>query len=351
MHRQHLWGPPAPSIDAVIRDFGAMQAQEFLPAKWSIAQRMSGVTDHDVHAAFTAGTLLRTHILRPTWHFVHADDIRWLLMASAPRVHATNTYYYRETGVDEKIVARSRLVFERVLSDGQQRTRQELAVALAAAGMPVTGVSLAHVIMHAELDGVLISGPMKGKQHTYMLLDVRVPGTSSLSRDEAVVKLIRRYFASHGPATDRDFSRWASFTLAETRRGLEMLGSEVVAEEVGDRIYWSVPSDRDDVIREKSAPPSTVIDLLQDYDEYVVGYFDSRDVMMRPDGPTAALVARRRPLLHDGRLIGFWKHTLIATGVEIETFIHRALTKPESDAMQIAADRFGAFLGVKAVWK
>jgi hypothetical protein len=341
MHTQHLWGRPMASIDHVIRHFGAIQAQEFLPAKWSIAQRLTGVTDRDVHAAFADGRLLRTHILRPTWHFVHAADIRWMLLASAPRVHAANAYYYRRTGVDEQVAKRSRSVFEQALGDGGHLTRTELAGRLEAAGMPVKGVALAYVIMRAELDGVLVSGPEKD---SYALLDLRAPGAPAVDRDAAIAELVRRYFTGRGPATVKDFCTWATFTVTEARRGLDLLGAELVAEELDGRTYWSAPAAG--AVR----PSSPAVTLLQDYDEYVVGYFDSRDVIMHPDGPAAALAARLRALLVDGRVVGHWKHAVKDGRAEVTAVMSRPFTKPEAIAMDRAVEQFGAFLGLPISW-
>ena len=341
MSGQLLWGPPAASITDVLRHFGAVQAQEFLPAKWSLAQRVEGATDADVHAAFADGTVLRTHILRPTWHFVHADDIRWMLLASAPRVHAANASQYRQIGVADEVVLRSQAVFEDVLADGVPRKRTELARALAAAGLSVSGTPLAYVIMRAELDGVLISGAEKD---SYTLLDLRVPGAATIDRDAAVVSLVQRYFAGHGPATLKDFATWASFTITETRQALDALGDTVVSEEIDGRTYWSVPGSGNTPAR----PASPDITLLQDYDEYIVGYFDSRGVNMHPDGPDAALGPRVRALLLDGQVIGHWKHAIRNGRAEVTTLMSRAFTKPEAASLHRAVQRFGEFLGVPA---
>ena len=350
MRSQHLWGPPLASVDEVVRGFGAMQAQEFVPAKWSIAQRAADVTEAAVDDAFAAGRLLRTHVLRPTWHFVHAEDIGWILCASAPRVHAANAYYYRQTGVDDDVARRSRAVFERVLGAGAQLTRKELAAELAGAGLPQTGVPLAYVIIRAELDGVLISGAMRGKQHTYALLDVRVPGRAMPDREEALAELTRRYYAGHGPATVRDYCTWASLTAAEARRGIDIVGGDMVSETIGDRAYWSLSADARSTAGLRP-PGGPVIDLLQDYDEYVIGYFESRDVILAPGGPTDTLRARLRPVMLDGRLVGYWRHRLTASAVEIETVDVPALTGAREAAMRAAADRFGAFLGRSAQWR
>jgi hypothetical protein len=336
MHRQHLWGRPFTSIDEAMRAFGAMQAQEFQPAMWGIGARVAGVVEVDVRSAYAAGTLLRTHILRPTWHFVHAADIRWMLLATAARVHAVNGYYYRSTGVDEQVAARARTVFEHALGDGQHLTRKELAVDLAAAGLPSAGVPLSYVVTRGELDGVLVSGAMRGKQHTYALLDLRAPGPPMTDRDEALAELARRFFGSRGPATAKDFATWASLTLTEARRSVEMLGTEVDTDRIDGRVMHVVGAEPQ--IRSRSP----VVDLLQNYDEAVVGYYDSRDAMMRPDGPQTALVPQGRPMLLDGRLAGFWRHSLDGEIADVMAMPSLAI---DEAALAKAVQRFGRFVG------
>src|SRR5262245_9463329 len=66
----------------------AVQAQDFSAAKWALGLRLQGATEKEVEQSFTNGEILRTHLLRPTWHFVTLADIRWLLRLTAPRVHA-----------------------------------------------------------------------------------------------------------------------------------------------------------------------------------------------------------------------------------------------------------------------
>ncbi|HEY1486000.1 MAG TPA: winged helix DNA-binding domain-containing protein [Micromonosporaceae bacterium] len=346
MYGQHLWGSPLDSVDEVIRAFGAIQAQEFLPAEWSIAARLSDADETDVRAAYRSGSLLRTHILRPTWHFVHSADIRWMLLATARRVHAVNGYYYRATGVDEQVGARARAVFETALGDGQHLTRRELAELLAAAGLPSSGNGLAYVVIRAELDGVLVSGAMRGKQHTYALLDLRSPGPAATDRDEALAELARRYFSARGPATIKDYCVWASLTVADAKRGIDILGDELQVEDVEGRTYRSVAGTVPGRRRRKP-----VIDLLQDYDEYVVGYSQSRDLILRPDGPQSALGARIRPMLLDGYLFGHWKHAVTKGGdVVVEARPSRPFTAAESAAMDAAVARFGRFLRAATAW-
>ena len=175
-------------------------------------------------AAFDAGRILRTHLLRPTWHFVLPEDIRWLLTATAPRVKARDARRYAQLGLDASTQRRSAKALAAALRGGNQLTRAEAAAVLTAAGIGVDGQRLPYLLMHAELDALICSGPRRGKQHTYVLLEERAPDARDLPRDEALAELARRYFRSHGPATAKDFAGWATLTLAEARAAIEAAG-------------------------------------------------------------------------------------------------------------------------------
>ena len=217
----------------VVAWLGAAQAQDYPSAKWAIGMRANGITDADVERAFNEGTVLRTHFLRPTWHFVTPADIRWMLTLSGPRVHAVNASYYRKFGLDSATLARSRATLERALQSGTHLTRSELASALRRAGIAADGPRLAYLVMHAELDQVICSGARRGKQFTYALLDQRVQGVATVARDEALAELTRRYFSSRGPATLRDYVWWSGLTVRDARAGIEMAGSRNRARSAG----------------------------------------------------------------------------------------------------------------------
>jgi hypothetical protein len=184
----------------VVRWLGAVQAQDFGAAKWALGLRMRNATDAGIEAAFNEGQILRTHLLRPTWHFVAAEDIRWLLQLTAPRVNLRCGPNYRKYELDNAAFKRTNKVIARALQDGKHLTRAALKDALHRSGI-VAGdtVRLAHILIRAELDAVVCSGPRVGKQFTYALLEERAPIAKTLSREEALAKLSQRYFTSHGP--------------------------------------------------------------------------------------------------------------------------------------------------------
>jgi hypothetical protein len=344
LHNQRLWGPPCADVEDVAGRMAAMQAQELAYAKWSVAQRAGKVLS-TVDRALAEGTLLRIHVLRPTWHFVRAEDIRWILTLSAPRVHALNAYYYRQLELDAALFRKSRKLLVKALRGGSHLERKDLAVALAEAGIVASGPRLAYILMDAELEALICSGAVRGKQQTYALVDERAPRARALTRDEALSQLTRRYFESRGPATLKDYVQWASLTVAEAKRGLESVRSTLEHEVVDDRTYWfaDVPARR--------APASPRIDLVQIYDEYVMSYGESRDVLapaQPPTGQAAGPAAYLHGILLDGQVIGRWRHAIEKGAVAIETQLYRKLRRPERDALDDAVARYGKFMGAAA---
>ena len=345
MRNQRLWGPPFDSPQDVVGWLGAMQSQEFAVATWSVGQRAKGVDAAVMRRAFDDGVIVRSHFLRPTWHFALAEDIRWLLTATAPRVQALNAYYNRQHGIDEALAARTNAVIERALA-GTQLTRAELAAELGRAGVAASGPPLAYIIMRAELDGIAVSGAMRGKQHTYALLDERAPHAIRMGRDEALAELARRFFLSRGPATMRDLGRWASLTAAECRIGLEAVTPELNHELLDGRTYWFGSSSEGSTV-----PSRPRVDLVQGYDEIIMSYGESRDILV-PDLPRP-LYRERRLFLHaillDGRVIGHWRHDPPGDSVAVETILLRPLDATETVALDAAVERYGRFLRVPAL--
>src|SRR5579872_4054415 len=178
-------GPATPAD--VVKILGAVQSQDYAGAKWALAQRVPGVTDATVDAAIDAGAILRTHVLRPTWHFVAPADVRWMLALTGARVKAKMAGPNERLDIGRALVRRSNAVFEKALSGGRSLTRAELAAELRRARLGVVaGQRLAHLVMVAELDGVVVSGPRRGKQFTYALLEERAPAVAPISTEEAL---------------------------------------------------------------------------------------------------------------------------------------------------------------------
>ena len=233
LYNQHLWGARCDSPEHVVSWLGAMQSQEFAYAKWSVAQRTNGAIDAAMDQALADGTILRTHVVRPTWHFVLPADIRWLLALTAPRVNALSAYYFRQLGLDDAVFRKTNALFSKVLRGGRQLTRTELATMVQRSGIAASGQRLGYILMRAELDAIICSGARRGKRQTYALFDERAPRAKRMRRDDALAELTRRYFVSRGPATLKDYVVWSSLTGAEGRIGLEMVRSRLEHDVIG----------------------------------------------------------------------------------------------------------------------
>ena len=342
LRAQRLSGDPFATPAEAVAWSGAVQAQEYGEALWSVGMRVRDVTAADVEAACDRGAILRTHVMRPTWHFVVAADLRWLLRLTGPRVQAKSAGRRRELGLDDATLSRCHGVLAAVLADGEPRTRRELGIALEAAGIDGTGQRLPHALADAELAGVIASGPRRGKQHTYLLLDGRVPAAPERSRDEDVAELARRYFTSHGPATLRDFAWWSGLTMGDGRAGVAALGRELVGEEDSDGTLW-ISAAAPAPARGSARRPTAF--MLGTFDELTVAHRDLRNV--RADG-SATNDLLSRPIVFDGVTAGGWTRRLARGEVAIEVVLQSPLDARQDAALRTAADRFGAFLGLTA---
>lgn len=322
----------------VVRWFGAVQAQEFHAAKWALALRMRETTNAEVEDAFNRGEILRTHLLRPTWHFVTPEDIRWLLQLTGPRVNVRCSSVYRQYELDEAVLKRSNRALANALKGGKQLTRSELRVVLKRAGITADDtVRFAYILLRAELDGIVCSGPRRDNQFTYALLEERVPASNDLSGDEALAELTRRYFASHGPATLADFVWWSGLTTNDARRGIALLNHDVERMVIAETVYWTLAS---------AAKPSRTIDahLLPAYDEYNVAY-KNRQVVFDQDSVSRITTwgALGPCVIIDGRIVGIWKSTGNESALTITVTPSRDLRKQEKVAVAKAVERYAAF--------
>ena len=339
LRNQRLSGGRFARPEDVVRWLGAVQAQDYPGAKWALGLRMQRARDADIEAAFSDGRILRTHVMRPTWHFVAPDDIRWMLALTAPRVSGAMAPYNRRLELDATVFRRSQRAMVRALRGGRQLTRQELKVVLQRAGIHADGVQrLAHIVMQAELDAVICSGARRGKQFTYALLDERVPTSRPRPRDEAVAELARRYFTSHGPAQIHDFAWWSGLSVADARAGLATIESELARETIDGRTYWFSSSGR------TPTAPRTAY-LLPLFDEYLIAYKDRRAALdtsrwtrNAPRDPFSA------PIVVDGQVVGGWKRIQTGDRVTISLTPFTPLGKPDVAAITDAARAYTRFV-------
>ena len=340
---QRLAGGPFASAIEAVHALGAVQSQDYPGAKWAVGQRVSRTNDADLDRLFDDGTILRTHVMRPTWHFVLPQDIRWLIDLTGPRVRAGMAGRHRALEMDSDQIARASDAFASALVGGHQLTRVELGEVLRGAGIAPDGQRLPHFLNNAELDGLVTSGPRRGKEFTYALLEERAPHAQTLDREHAVVELTRRYFSSHGPAQVSDFTWWSGLTAADARAGIAGSDGALAYEKTDGKTYYF-----DAAVGQGCGGSGPRAHLLPNFDEYTVGYRD-RSAAVHPDRPFDPGLFSFGSILSnvvliDGRVRGSWRRVTTAGSVRVEVRLLEALRPSERDALDAAVEAFGRFL-------
>lgn len=339
---QRLASGPLPTATEAVRLLTCVQSQERDHALFSLGLRTRRTTYAAVRAELDQGTFVRTHILRPTWHFVAAEDLRWILALTSVRVLSSMAARHRQLGLDEPGRLDDGLSLLAELLQGKHfHTRPEVGEAFAERHSPIrAGEPLGHLLMVAELQGLICSGPTKGVHHAYALVDEVVEPTPSLDPDDAHRELVQRFFRGHGPASVKDFTRWSSLTVAGTRASLADLSDVLEQVDVEGTPHWFDPTN---VPRRSAAAPAAY--LFPVYDEAVLSYpsVNFPLALDHPDGehpdPFWA-----RVVLHQEN-VGLWKRTVTGDAVEVEVRLAPSVDDAGRAAVSEAAQRLANFLG------
>ena len=306
-------------VKDVVGFMGAIQAQDFAMAKWAVGVRLPGSSDKLVTAAINNAEIIRTHLLRPTWHFVSADDIYWLLQLTAPQIKSSMKSRNKELGLTEAVFDKSNKVLINTLSGRKNLTREELKKEFEIAKINTSNNRLSHLLMEAELDGIVCSGEIKGKKQTYAILPERVQNKKVFSKEESLAELANRYFSSHGPAALKDFVWWSGLPVKEAKSALELVKSNLIHEIFNSEIYWLSGSSSISHNSQKS------IHLLPGYDEYIISYKDrSAMLTIKDKKKTVSNNGIFRPvIILNGQVIGIWRKNTKSDKIiiEIESFI------------------------------
>ncbi|MET9021750.1 winged helix DNA-binding domain-containing protein [Actinopolymorpha sp. NPDC004070] len=339
---QRVTGPPLPTAADVVRLLTCVQAQEREHACFSLAVRSRSTAWEQVRAELDSGAFVRTHILRPTWHFVAAEDLRWVQDLTSPRVERALTIQLTRSSLDERHVGRALEILAEALGGRNFLTRKEIGARFAAVGLPSSGQDLANLVMVGELRGLVCGGPIRGVQHTYALVDEVVAPAPARTREEALAELARRFFGGHGPASIADFTRWASLTVTDASAALGEVGDRLERVDVDGVAHWYDPAL---VPEQRAAPAPFRAHLFPTYDEAVLTY--PAVTFPPPEGtqPPASGQWSATVVVDDVR-VGTWKRTVGRNAVTVESRLLRTLDDERRGLVDTAAERLGHFHGL-----
>ncbi|HEU4392051.1 MAG TPA: winged helix DNA-binding domain-containing protein [Solirubrobacterales bacterium] len=294
---QGLAGEPLRRPVDVAERLLAVQGQDPRGFRLAVRARTAGLAAADVDRALSEDrALVVTWLNRGTLHLVRSEDYPLLQALTTPPLRTSCTRRLRNEGVPEKAAERALATIERTLADEGPLSGKDLKERLAAE-VPVAGQAFIHLMFLAAVRGLIVRGPMLGKQHAYVLVRDWLGTPKPVDRDVALAELARRYLVGHGPANDRDLARWAGLPLRDARAGLAAIAPELVEREDG----------LVDLAKRPPAAPLPPPRLLGAFDPLLLGW-TSREEIVGPHKLLVTINGIFRPFaLVDGRAVATWK--------------------------------------------
>ncbi|MCF0071254.1 winged helix DNA-binding domain-containing protein [Dyadobacter sp. CY261] len=329
---------------ALVAWMGAVQAQDFAMAKWALGLRLKKETDASVEKAIDAGGIIRTHIMRPTWHFVAKEDVRWMTDLTAPHVIRLAGTMYRQLKLDNAVFNITNDLIGKLLADGDELTREEIIAEVNKAGIETDNLRATHIMFQAELDKVICNGARRGKKFTYALFDRKVPAATVLPREEALAALAKRYFKSHGPATIQDFAWWSGLPVSDAKLGFEAVRGDFETAKVREWEYIFTG------YSELPVMPSKAL-LIPPYDELTVGYADRRAAMddAVAQNPESGNGIFKPSMMVKGKIVAAWRRTEKKDLVSIEITPLAKIPASAERSLQAAGASYARFIGKKNI--
>lgn len=340
---QQLLNPLFREPKELVSWMGAMQAQNYSIVKWAVGMRLKSATIQAVEKALHEGEILRTHVMRPTWHLVAAEDIRWMLKLSAQRIISANDSFAKGYDLDipNELYTKAHDLLEKILCGKKSLTKQEIAEHFNRSGIVADNRRMTRFMARAEQEGIICSGEDRGSKCTYALLEERVPPMPELTKDESLARLARSYFRSHSPAVLQDFIWWSGLPISDAKQAVYLIASELTTEQWKEQTWYI-----HDTCRTRGKL-SGHIHLLPSYDEYLLGYKDRTDVLplehyskaFTNNGLFFPIV------LHNGQVIGNWDKSVKKKSVDLAYFWFAPDVCSDEELLEQAKQKYAQFLG------
>jgi hypothetical protein len=360
LHNQQLLAGNLQTAAELVYHFGAVQGQEYEQTKWGLGIRLPHLNNADIETEIESGNIYRTHLLRPTWHFVHADDILWMQALTSERVQAINRFMRKQLELTDKTLDRAADIIRQSLDQFESLTRAELSAILSRHRIKAKGLRMIYIMMNAELKGLVANGKRKGKQHTYALLNN--PKLTKTDKEEGLSKLAERYFKSRGPATVKDFSTWSGLTIADCQFGINLNGQTFDKISFEEENYYHIPSKISDPSNVPGIQVNSIIPgfknisetrknydkelfLLPVYDELIMGYKDRKSIMQ--NFKKGQQYKYDCMILYQGQVIGTYKRTIKSKSAFFEFDYFKTANKKQKSLVNVALKEFEKFSNLK----
>jgi hypothetical protein len=337
---QQIVDPQFERIQDLIEWMGAMQAQVFNMMRWAVGIRMSEATDQSIKESFNKGEIIRTHLLRPTWHLVSSNDFFWILELTRAHLKPRMRSRQNQLELTAPLLNQCKTIVEKRLENGDHLTREEIMILLENSGISTSGQRAAHIMMDCELDGIVCSGALKDKKQTYALAAERVQVKNSFTREESLYKLAQKYFTSHGPASLKDFIWWSGLPVKDAKKALEMVTPELDSIETDSKEYW---------LSSKlvlSGKIKYTAHLIPAYDEFIISYTDRADIILAEHHKKA--ISDNGifwpVVVINGKAKGVWKTNLKKNKIILETDYFQPVNRNEKELVRNASEKYSRFL-------
>ena len=341
LQNQQIGGTEFNSVKELVHWMGAIQAQDYGMAKYAIGVRLKNTVVQTIEEAINKADIIRTHVLRPTWHFVAAEDTRWMLELTAKNLNRALSSNNKRLELDEKTFKKSNGIIENILRDGNHLTRKEIMAALEKKGIKTNDLRASHIMFRAETDLVVCNGIKKDKQFTYALLDERIASIRKITKEQALSQLAQCYFSSHGPATLQDFSWWSGLSVTDSKHALELVKPNLISEKLKDHTLWFLNNIN-------STPKTNKLFFLPSYDEFLISY-KSREISMDSKFSSRTFTTNGifNPIIvHNAKVIGIWKPQF-KKDILIKEYFFVLPTENQKRLCLKAAKEYGRFMQMK----
>lgn len=322
----------------VVSWMGAMQAQEYRMVRWAVGMRTRRPSARAFEKAYNEGQIVRVHLFRTTWQLIPGEDLNWMLDLCRDNALRGMAGWMHSNGVSIPQAEQEavQLIFSDHLSGSRIAQKADFAAALEDRGVTMDGHRLSYHIRLAEYSGLLCSGDLFPMKHSYALAAEKLPNAIRLPKEEALARLARAYFRSHGPATLEDFVWWSGLNIGDCRKGVNAIGAELTEERWRGLSFYRHQDSRTRGFR------SGTVTLLPPYDEYLIGY-KSRHIAVHPDHMHRAHSGNGifwPVILQDGEAVGNWS----AAGGKLQTEAFHPESGLDGEALSKEISRYAGFL-------